>query len=73
MPMLSVGRIVRYVPETGNDFAAIVTAVIPTLVPPETANLAVFVGDDAAPVKQENLVEYSEDPKPGTWHWPPSA
>ena len=79
----SVGRIVHYVlpeqsPWKGEHRAAIVTRVWQPLShesAPGMSNLAVFKGQsldskDEGASFMVGSVLYSEEAKPGTWHWP---
>jgi hypothetical protein len=79
----TLGRIVRYVPEDGDELPAIVVSVdgpatrTPTgteadFRPPvdPALNLVVFQNSDVR-VEWRQSVPYSAEPTPGTWHWPP--
>ena len=68
----SVGRIVHYVAfgTPGNEYppgvhrAAIITAVIPE---DDVISLCIF---NATGLHFRDLVRYSDNQQPGTWHWP---
>lgn len=63
----SIGRIVHYVGEDGVHSVALIVGVYE-----RSVNLHVFYDDslsDNPHIRQTNA-EYSEESKPGTWHWP---
>lgn len=73
----SIGRIVHYALPHGPNLGVFRPAIIVNTFPGSMmANLHVFLdgsndthtGADYTPWRTS--VEYSEDPKPGTWHWP---
>jgi hypothetical protein len=83
----SAGRIVRYVlPETHHRVGEVRPAIVirawnglddPSN--PGMSNLQIFLdgpndlasGGIGGPTEWVGSVLYSEEPKPGTWHWPP--
>lgn len=88
MQGLTVGRIVHYVLQEGRNAgqprAAMVVRVLDSpVVPDGVVNLHVMLDglNDAGAENQVpdhmsawvTSVHYSEEPKPGTWHWPPRA
>ncbi len=77
MKGLSIGRVVRFVlpkgRSTGEPRAAVIVRVGDTA--DGRCNLHVFLdgqNDDGADVWATS-VPYSEEPKHGTWHWPPKV
>ena len=73
MDGLTEGRMVHYVTEFGYHLAAIVTKIWNT---DGMVNLNVQVPGDgvngsyeSAPVERKTSVDFSDYPKPNTWHW----
>jgi len=63
----TLGRIVHYTLENGQQRPAIVTSA-----DTEEIHLLVFcdINDGALPTAYKVGVPFSSTPKPGTWHWP---
>lgn len=77
MNELAEGRIVRYVLPGGRARPAIITGLTSV---EGVVNLQVFldgvhdgVNNPADLTEWHGLVAHSDEPKPGTWHWPPRA
>lgn len=74
MEGVGVGRIVHYTAYNNVCLASIITGINPDK--PGQVNLVVFTslpnvnGNDSGGVQFHFHVNYSEEVKPGTWHWP---
>lgn len=72
----SLGRIVHYVPGVQDTLTETRPAITVRVWDESagTSNLQVFTdggNDTGTNVEWRTSVVFSEEPKPGTWHWPP--
>lgn len=74
----SLGRIVHYVLKDGPNAGEHRPGLVVRVWSPTTVNLQVFHDGDGTPHLNDGLlntlwqrsVEFSAEPRPGTWHWP---